>query len=119
MDITLIGPAGEEAAVKFLEKNGYEILDTNYRIAGSEVDVIALKGETLCFVEVKTRGSRDFGLPEEFVDRRKRRKIINAAKIFIGNKKYDNHYVRFDIISVQNNPGAVEIRHIQHAFQEE
>jgi len=112
------GARGEEAAARYLEKNGYRILKQNYRAAGSEVDVIALRDETVCFVEVKTRGTDDFGLPEEFVDERKRRKIIRAAKIFTGNRAYVNHFVRFDIISVLTNGNDYQINHIQHAFEE-
>ena len=115
----LIGPGGERAAARYLEKHGYEILKRNYRVLGSEVDLIAKKDETLCFVEVKTRGSDDYGLPEEFVDKRKRRKIINAAKVFTGEKKYENFFVRFDIISVLFEGGNVKIKHITHAFQDD
>jgi len=116
---SLIGPSGEGAAARFLEKNGYEIVEYNYRVCGSEVDLIAKKDETLCFIEVKTRGSDDYGLPEEFVDKWKRRKIIRAAKVFIGQKVYEDFYVRFDIISVLHKSGEVEINHIEHAFEGE
>ncbi len=111
------GPEGERAAARYLEKKGYEIVDSNYRVCGSEVDLIARKDDTLCFVEVKTRGSDDYGLPEEFVDRRKRQKIIRAAKVFIGRKEYEDFYVRFDIISVLYKSGKTEINHIKHAFE--
>lgn len=111
------GSEGEKAAAQYLEKNGYEILENNYRVSGSEVDLIAKKDDTLCFVEVKTRGSDDFGLPEEFVDRRKRSKIIRAAKIFTATKKYVDFYVRFDIIAVLYSEGKIAINHIQHAFE--
>ncbi len=116
---SLVGPGGEEIAARYLEKNGYEILEKNYRKFGSEVDLIAKKEETLCFIEVKTRGSDDYGLPEEFVDERKRRKIIRAAKVYIGRKIYEEFYVRFDIISVLHKYEKTEINHIKHAFQEE
>ncbi|MCP5104624.1 MAG: YraN family protein [bacterium] len=119
IDIPLIGPGGEKAAARYLEKNGYEIVDRNYKVCGAEIDLVAKKDETLCFVEVKTRGSDKYGLPEEFVDERKRRKIIRAAKVFIGRKEYDDLYVRFDIISVLNKHDDIEIKHITHAFQEE
>ncbi|MCU0286569.1 MAG: YraN family protein [Acidobacteria bacterium] len=119
IDKLLIGPGGERAAARYLEQQGYEILERNYRIMGSEVDLIAKKDETICFVEVKTRGTDDYGLPEEFVDDRKRRKIIRAAKVFTGDKKYENFYVRFDIISVLGEGGNIEINHITHAFQDD
>jgi putative endonuclease len=111
------GSEGEKAAARYLERNGYEILKNNYRACGSEVDLIAQKDDTLCFVEVKTRGTEDYGLPEEFVDRRKRSKIIRAARVFTGTKKYADFYVRFDIIAVLYKEGKIDINHIQHAFE--
>ena len=111
------GPEGERAAARYLEKKGYEIVDNNYRVCGSEIDLIARKDDTLCFVEVKTRGTDDYGLPEEFVDRRKRQKIIRAAKVFLGREGNENFYARFDIISVLYKDGKTEINHIMHAFE--
>ena len=86
-------------------------------MSGSEVDLIAQKDDTLCFIEVKTRETDDFGLPEEFVNHWKRRKIIRAATIYTGCKKYAEYYVRFDIVSVFYHEGKIEINHIQHAFE--
>lgn len=111
------GSGGERAAARFLEKNGYKIVDNNYRVCGTEVDLIAKKDDTLCFIEVKTRGSDRYGLPEEFVDERKRRKIIRAAKVFTARKIYEDYYIRFDIISVLYKNEKVEINHIEHAFE--
>jgi putative endonuclease len=113
----LSGKEGEKAAARFLEKNGYEILERNYRVSGSEVDLIAKIDDTLCFVEVKTRETDRYGLPEEFVGPRQRRKIIRAAKIYAGCKKYAEYYIRFDIISVSYDEGEVVINHICHAFE--
>jgi putative endonuclease len=117
-DTYLSGTGGEKAAARYLEKNGYKILESNYCVCGSEVDLIAVRGETLCFVEVKTRGTDKYGLPEEFVDERKRRKIIRAAKIYSAQETYENFFVRFDIISVLYGSGTVEINHIKHAFED-
>jgi putative endonuclease len=113
------GTEGEDTAARYLEKKGYEIIKRNYRTCGAEIDLIAKKGETLCFVEVKTRKSGDFGLPEEFVDFWKRRKIIRAARVFIGRRKYADMYVRFDIVSVVYDGVKTKINHIQDAFEEE
>ena len=66
-----LGKLGEELAVDFLEKNGYEILENNWTFQKAEVDIIALKAEVLAVVEVKTRSSLDFGLPQEFVKPKK------------------------------------------------
>ena len=111
------GTKGERVAAQYLEKKGYEILENNYRVSGSEVDLIAKKNDTLCFVEVKTRGSDDYGLPEEYVDWRKRRKIIRAAKIYSGTREFADFYVRFDIIAVLYKEGKIDINHIKYAFE--
>lgn len=115
----LSGSQGEEAAARFLEKKGYEILERNYRACGAEIDLIARDGDTLCFVEVKTRKSEDFGLPAEFVDLRKRRKIIRGARVFSGRRKYAEMYIRFDIVSVVHEGRRPVIQHIENAFEEE
>ena len=116
------GPAGEREAARFLEQKGYKILEKNFQAAGSEVDLIALKEDTLCFIEVKTRGSNKYGMPEEFVDRRKRRRIIRAAKIYAAREEFQDLYIRFDIISLLYKAGDGEpgnrINHIRHAFEE-
>lgn len=116
-DTTSVGFKAEQAAARYLESQGYEILENNYRVSGSEVDLIALKGDTICFIEVKARGTDDFGMPEEFVDRFKRRRIIRAAKIYTANEKYYDCFVRFDIISILLKTDDIEINHIEHAFE--
>ena len=66
-----IGKQGEEVAVNYLLKNGYEIIERNYQARKAEIDIIARKGDWLIVVEVKTRSSIDFGNPEDFVDKKK------------------------------------------------
>ena len=110
------GPRGEDEAARYLESQGYKILEANFRSCGSEVDLIALKDDTVCFVEVKTRGSDDCGLPEEFVNYYKRRKIIRAAKIYVAEEDLDDYFIRFDIVSIIMNGGRTEINHIPEAF---
>lgn len=114
------GPQGEDEAARYLEKKGYQIVKRNYRTSGVEVDLIARKGDLLCFVEVKTRKSLKYGLPEEFVDLAKRKKIIRGARIFIAQKAYAHMWVRFDILSlVHRGPkGEMTIKHIEDAFEE-
>ncbi len=114
--MTYSGSEGEKAAARYLKENGYGILKTNYRVAGSEVDIIAVKDDTLCFVEVKTRETDKYGLPEEFVGLRKRKKMIRAATIFSSRPQYENFYLRFDIISILDGDDGTIFNHIQHAF---
>ena len=75
-----LGKFGEELAVDFLEKNGYEILETNWVFDKAEIDIIAQKNGILAVVEVKTRSSLDFGLPQEFVKQKKNSIIGKSYK---------------------------------------
>ena len=95
-----IGQCGEETAVKILKKNGYKILDRNYRTKMGEIDIIAKDGEYTCFVEVKFRKNDDFGDPGDFIDERKRQKIIKTAQYYaVKNKIYDTP-LRFDAVLI-------------------
>lgn len=114
---TFIGAGGEQAAVDYLEKKGYRILKQNYRTCGVEIDLVAQKNDIVCFIEVKTRGTEDFGLPEEYVDFRKRKRIIRGARVFLAKKAYADARVRFDIISVVYQGRHPTINHIEDAFE--
>ncbi|HSQ35542.1 MAG TPA: YraN family protein [Candidatus Binatia bacterium] len=118
MEKTAIGRDGEQAAVAYLKKKGFRIVETNYRVAGAEVDIIAVSGMILCFIEVKTRKSGEFGLPEDFVHRAKQRKIIRAAKFFSARKAYREHRVRFDVVSIIRLDGGMSFDHLENAFEE-
>lgn len=78
-----IGEEGEKAACTFLVENGYLIVEKNYRFKRWEIDIIASKKDLLVFVEVKTRGSFDFGFPEETLSIKQKRNIIKTAKHYI------------------------------------
>lgn len=115
-----VGRAGEKAACRYLKKNGYHILDCNYQRAGGkiigEIDIVAQKGETIAFVEVKTRKSTAFGLPCEAVTKSKQHKIIKAAYTYIEEKGLCANY-SFDVIEVLHNGTKItELRHLPHAF---
>ncbi len=111
------GKAGEDRAAEYLIKNGYTIIERNLRIGGSEIDIIATKEDFLVFVEVKSRLSIDFGYPEEFVDERKIKKIVDGAKLFSVRKKYREMLIRFDVIAVNRGLGEVSIEHYENAFE--
>src|SRR5512137_1199767 len=99
--------SGEQAAAAYLKGKGYKVIQANYRASGAEVDLVASCGDILCFVEVKTRKNCDHGSPEMFVTRSKQLKIIRAAKIFAARKPYRNFRVRFDVVSVLQEVGAM------------
>ena len=91
------GKAGEHAASKYLKKNGYKILERNFRKTYGEIDIIAQKGENIAFVEVKTRKSSSYGTPAEFVTVSKQKKIIKTAYTYIQEHQLDAEFT-FDII---------------------
>lgn len=110
-----LGKLGEEKAVEFLLSIGHSILSRNYRYARAEIDIISKSNEMLVFTEVKTRSTEYFGLPEESIDRKKRKLLMKAAGEFLVQNKIDLA-VRFDVISILNNNGKLEVRHIPNAF---
>jgi putative endonuclease len=118
LDKKTIGLNGEQAAAAYLKKKGFKIIQANYRVAGAEVDIVASSGDILCFVEVKTRKTCDYGAPEAFVTRAKQLKIIRAAKIFSARKPYREYRVRFDVVSVLHDDGVMACDHLESAFEE-
>ena len=108
------GRIGEAQAEKFLKQTGLKIIARNVRVGYDEIDLIAWQGDTLIFVEVKTRASEDFGRPAAAVNRAKRKKLSRAAIHFMKRHKLRPPYIRFDIVEVIG--GKPEIRHIQNAF---
>lgn len=112
-----LGEFGEEEACKFLKKNGYQILDRNFRTRGGEIDIIARRGKTMIFVEVKARSSVEFAHPWEAVGFRKRQHLKTAARRYIREKALTGWEYRFDIISITIDDSLKpEIEWIQNAF---
>lgn len=99
-----IGQLGEDLAGRFLEKNGYQVIDRNFRTRYGEIDLIAELGSEILFCEVKTRSSSEFGYPELAVGQKKLEHLLEAAKIYLKIKNL-NSFWRLDIISVELNNG--------------
>jgi putative endonuclease len=110
-----LGKIGEELAVEFLQQNGYTILETNWTFQKAEVDIIAQKENTLVIVEVKTRSSLDFGLPQDFVKPTKIQLLVKAADAYVVSNDLDVE-VRFDIIAVYKEGKGFKIEHLEDAF---
>ncbi|MBA4316881.1 MAG: YraN family protein [Flavobacterium sp.] len=110
-----LGKLGEELAVEFLRKEGYEILETNWTFQKAEVDIIAQKENTLAIVEVKTRSSLDFGLPQDFVKPKKIQLLVKAVNEYVVSKNLDIE-VRFDIIAIHKEGKSYVIEHLKDAF---
>ena len=110
-----LGKQGEELAVDFLHKNGYEILQTNWTFQKAEIDIIAKKENTLAIIEVKTRSSTDFGLPQDFVKPKKIQLLVKAVNEYVQREDLDIT-VRFDIIAIHKNGNEFIIEHLEDAF---
>ena len=110
-----LGKLGEELAVAFLEKNGYTILETNWTFQKAEVDIIAQKGTILAVVEVKTRSSIDFGLPQDFVKPKKIQLLVKAINEYVLSNNLDVE-VRFDIIALHKEGKDFKMEHLEDAF---
>jgi len=110
-----LGKKGEDLAVDFLLKNGYDIVARNYIYQKAEVDVIAKKGDILAVVEVKTRTSADFGDPQQFLKPKQMQRIIKAVDEFV-NSNDMNVEVRFDIIAIVLNKKGMSLEHLENAF---
>lgn len=111
----LLGKLGEEKAFQFLLAKGFKILCRNWRYRKAEMDLVAVKDGMLVIVEVKTRSSVDFELPQEAVGIKKQKQIILAANAYIEENNIDMQ-CRFDVVSVLIIGEKVEIEHIEDAF---
>jgi len=113
-----LGRKGEEVAVDFLKKQGYRIIKRNYRCRAGEIDIVVKEGSSLVFVEVKSRRSTHFGLPEEAVSYEKRRHLTRVALGYLTHHRIKETKCRFDVVSVlMNENGVKEIRLIKNAFE--
>jgi len=110
-----LGKLGEDLAVEYLKKNGYTILNTNWTFQKAEIDIIAQIENTLAIVEVKTRSSLEFGLPQDFVKPKKIQLLVKAVDAYVCEKDLDIE-VRFDIISVHKEGKSFAIEHLIDAF---
>lgn len=112
-----LGQQGEDAAAKFLRQNGMRILGRNVRLGRYEIDIIAQEGDTVAFVEVKTRRPEVIVDGERSVNETKRRHIRRAARMFIDQQDDDNMYYRFDVVAVLlPERGQPTIVHHRDAF---
>ena len=118
MDKIGLGRQGEALAVAYLRKNGYQILERNLRMKFGEIDLVARKAGTLCFVEIKARTSLQFGWPEEGVTAEKQRRLGRLASGYLQRRGLSEVPVRFDVVSVLLAPdgSGSRIRLIKNAF---
>lgn len=111
-----VGKFGEDVVCRHLKKNGYKILERNFRTRLGEIDIIAVKKGHTAFVEVKTRNTDEFGAPAESVGARKQKTIILTAQEYIAQNGNANTDCSFDVAEVYINEGKPTIRYIENAF---
>lgn len=117
MQNKITGNYGEEIACVYLKKQGYKILARNYRIRGGEIDIVAKDGETLVFIEVKTRWSHEYGPPTESMTFWKIKALLKTARFYVakigwGNKEYRLDFVGVDFADNPENPKIELIKNI-------
>jgi putative endonuclease len=114
-----LGKKGEDLAVEYLLQNDYKILERNWIFQKAEIDIIAKKDHLLAVIEVKTRSSLDYGLPQDFVKPKKIQLLIKAVNAYINDREKDSEddlEIRFDIIAIHKNEESFAIEHLTDAF---
>ncbi|MEA2013824.1 MAG: YraN family protein [Thermodesulfobacteriota bacterium] len=110
------GKEGEDIAAACLREKGYKIIERNYRCRYGEIDIIAMDGVDIVFIEVKSRKSDNFGLPEEAVGLTKQKKISKVALNYLIEKELVDHNARFDIVAIRFMSQGNRVRLIKNAF---
>jgi putative endonuclease len=112
----ITGKEGEKIAAAFLKKNGYRIIEINFRCPIGEIDIVAKEKDDVVFVEVKTRKSMELGYPEQAVGIRKQKKMSQLALWYLQKKKIADTNARFDVVAVTLIPKKNEVKLIKNAF---
>jgi putative endonuclease len=110
-----LGQYGENLARRYLVRQGYEIVASNYRYKRAEIDLIAMHNGQLIFLEVKMRSNLSFGMPESFVDEKKAEMIHYAAEAYIIENDWQAN-IRFDILAIVQQKNSLTIKHFEDAF---
>ena len=111
-----VGDAGEDAVAAWYETQGYRVSDRKWRVREGEIDVVAQRGSTVVFCEVKTRRSDAYGLPSEAVGFRKQAKLRNLALLWLNAHAVRADVLRFDVASVRPNGRGWDVDVLEAAF---
>lgn len=114
-----LGTRGERVAERYLAGLGYRILRRQHRNHGGELDLIAVDGDTVVFVEVKTRSGITHGQPIDAVNQGKQRRLTRAALVYLKREGWLNRRCRFDVVAVvwREPQSAPQITHYRNAFE--
>ncbi len=112
----LLGRSGEDQAARYLSRQGYRVIERNYRTTAGEIDLIAFHQGTVVFVEVKTRTSTAFGEPELAVTPQKQQRMVKAALSYIKKRNIHQMPCRFDVVAISRSADE-KVELIQDAFE--
>ncbi len=112
----IVGKKGEQLAASFLSRNGFEILERNFRYGHGEIDLIVRKEKLIVFCEVKARRTETYGPGESAVDERKQTRIRKVAEAYVEARELEGYEFRFDVIVVELKGKTSRIRVIENAF---
>jgi putative endonuclease len=112
-----LGRDGEAVAVTYLKRKGYRILEENYNCQIGEIDIVAVDKKTLCFVEVKTRSSGNYGRPEVAVHEKKQKRLSRVALWFLKEKRLEGVRARFDVVAITRWGDCNKVHHLKNAFE--
>jgi len=110
------GDLGEDAAARYLEQRGFRVLDCNWRYRQWELDLVCMDGDTVVFVEVKTRSAGSMGTPADALDRKKQARLVKAASQYLTKKELWDEPCRFDLAAVIDTGTSMDVEHIENAF---
>jgi len=112
-----LGRAGEKRAERFLRRQRYRIVTRNYRCPAGEIDLVALDGRTVVFVEVKTRTDGQYADPQDAVNPAKQRRLLKSAEFFLRQTDSQERPCRFDVIAITlGGEAEMKVEHITDAF---
>lgn len=117
MNKQILGEKGEDMAAAFLKKEGYKIVEQNYRTPFGEIDIIAYDGSALVFIEVKARKNPTFAVPQLAVNRKKQQHIVKSAMSYISSKRIKDKGLRFDVIAISIFDETKKIELFKNAFE--
>jgi putative endonuclease len=110
------GDIGEDAAARYLKGRGFRLLERNWRYRQWELDIICRDGDTVVFVEVKTRGAGTMGLPADGLNRKKQVRLVKAASQYLSRKNLWDEPCRFDLAAIIDTGSGLDVDYIENAF---
>lgn len=108
-----IGKTGEDLAVKYLEQVGYKVIERNFECRQGEIDIIAIDGNEIVFLEVKTRTNIKYGKPIEAVNQTKQKHLTKAVKYYLYSRHLEDEFVRIDVIEIYIYKNKYRVNHIK------